>query len=179
MKTGVSTWLCGSFNFATRAFDASQRRLISKVKAFPMAKGARVRGMNPLEKQAASFQASRSRASEILSGKRHINSYVHDIISYLKVRYLLHIFNLKLEARPVILDEISGRFNIPGETLSLIVSKLTQNNRIEMNGRYLSFRPHFDIRSKSDLLNSLKKLPCGIDVNELKEISNIEIFLNV
>lgn len=90
--------------------------------------------------------------------QRHLNSYIHSIIEYIK----------KSEA-PVLFTDIKERLNINLYNNPMILSSLKKNVKIKIERESIQFVPKYHIKTLEDLRDLIRKTNCeyGIEVNEL------------
>lgn len=90
--------------------------------------------------------------------QRHLNSYIHSIIQYIK----------KYE-NPVTFTEIKNNLNINLYNNPIILNSLKKNPKIVINRDSLQFKPKYDIKSIEDLRSLIKSTNSehGIEVNDL------------
>ncbi|KAM0686656.1 hypothetical protein COBT_002119 [Conglomerata obtusa] len=103
--------------------------------------------------------------------EKHINSYIHTIISY-----------IKHNSEPVSFTTITNKLNINLYQNPLLLSALKSNPKIKIHNDTLLFQPTYTIITKEDLLMVVRKNKCrsGILMSELLDSpSDIPSFVNM
>lgn len=92
------------------------------------------------------------------SRERHVNSYIHQIIQY-----------VKNHDRPVHFEEIERKTLIKLNKNEKILSALSKNPRIEINTNSLLYKPLYNIRNENDLLELMKSTDSkfGIEMEKI------------
>jgi len=94
--------------------------------------------------------------------QRHLNSYVHAIVSL-----------LKLVDRPLTAAEIRDKIRVDILGSEELLEALTNNERIEcLNNDVFAYKPLYRVRSKDDLLELLRekyRFGVGVEIADLRE----------
>merc|ERR1711915_171332 len=92
--------------------------------------------------------------------ERHVNSYLHTIIQYIKE------FD-----RPVPFEEIERKTMIRLIDNKKVLEALKKNSKVKVNRDSLLFKPVYNIRSEDDLFQLMEQTECkyGIEMEKLLE----------
>jgi len=92
-------------------------------------------------------------------GQRHLNSYIHAVISF-----------LKLVQHPVTFEEIKEKISVDIQANKDLFSGILRSEKIIYTNGKLQYKTAFNIRTKEDLLSLLRsRFDNGLEYAELKD----------